>query len=140
MKGFCRTLVSQVESVVSLMREVECQEEAAKQAKEEADQSVLDTLVKLEQCKIALRDAHEMNDMVCMLVLLPRYILLYGLIYLFFWCLQLDRKLYVQKAVLATKMEAFQLHTLHLLDDGDRFSELVDEVNAYAFLLVIAYI
>ncbi|KAK1417109.1 hypothetical protein QVD17_26231 [Tagetes erecta] len=98
------TLVSKMESVMSLMREVERQETAAKQAKEEADQSVLDILLKLDQCKIALRDAHETNDM-------------------------LARKLYVQKAVLATKMEVFQLRTLRLLDDGDRFLELVDEMS-----------
>ncbi|XP_076894777.1 uncharacterized protein LOC143547174 [Bidens hawaiensis] len=93
-----------MESVMKLMREVECEEKAAEQAKEDAAQSSLHVLVKLDECKKALRHAEETNDM-------------------------LVRKLCVQKAVLATKMEDFQLRLSHLLVDGDRFLQVLDEMS-----------
>lgn len=54
-----------MESVMRLMREVECEEKAAENAKEEADQSSFDILVKMDERKQALRQAEEINDMVC---------------------------------------------------------------------------
>ncbi|XP_076935108.1 uncharacterized protein LOC143601626 [Bidens hawaiensis] len=93
-----------MESVMKLMREVECEEKAAEQAKEDAAQSSLHFLVKLDECKKALRQAEETNDM-------------------------LVRKLCVQKAALATKMEVFQLRSSHLLDNGDKFLQVLDGMS-----------
>ncbi|MFS7941473.1 hypothetical protein Hanom_Chr06g00476671 [Helianthus anomalus] len=98
------TLVMKMESVIKLMREVECKEKAAEQAKEEAAQSSLDILVKLDECRKALQHAEETKD-------------------------NLVRKLYLHKAILATKMEVFQLHSSRLLDDGDTFFQLLDQMS-----------
>lgn len=60
-----KTLLLAMESVISLMKEVELQEKAAVQAKEEAAQGGLDILHKVEELKMQLRLAKEANDMVC---------------------------------------------------------------------------
>lgn len=51
-----------------LMREVECEEKATQQAKEEADRSSFDILVKIDERKQAKLHAEETNDMVCLII------------------------------------------------------------------------
>lgn len=53
-----------MESLISLMREVELQEKAAEQAKEEAAIGGLDILRRVEDLKEMLKHAKEANDMV----------------------------------------------------------------------------
>lgn len=53
-----------MESLISLMREVELQEKAAQQAQEEAAIGGLDILKRVEDLKGMLRHAKEANDMV----------------------------------------------------------------------------
>lgn len=59
-----RSLFTAMESVINMMREVELQEKAAEQAKEEAAKGGLDILVKVEELKQMLAQAKEANDMV----------------------------------------------------------------------------
>ena len=53
-----------MESVLSLMREVELQEKAAEQAKEEAVKGGLDILGRVEDLKQMLQHAKDANSMV----------------------------------------------------------------------------
>lgn len=59
-----KTLFSAMERVINMMREVELQEKAAEQAKEEASMGELDILVKVEEMKQMLARAKEANNMV----------------------------------------------------------------------------
>lgn len=59
-----KILFSAMESVINMMKEVELQERAAKQAKEEAAKGGLDTLIKVEELKQVLGHAKGANDMV----------------------------------------------------------------------------
>lgn len=59
-----RSLFTAMESVINMMREVDLQEKAAEQAKEEAAKGGLDILVKVEELKQMLAHAKEANDMV----------------------------------------------------------------------------
>lgn len=62
-----KTLFSAMESVMTTMRQVELQEKAAEQAKEEAARGGLDVLVQVEELKKMLAHAREANDMVVQL-------------------------------------------------------------------------
>lgn len=53
-----------MESVISLMREVELQEKAVEQAKEEAAEGGLELFKRVEELKETLQHAKEANDMV----------------------------------------------------------------------------
>ena len=64
-----KTLFQAMQSIMILMREVELQEEAAEQAKEEAARGGLDILVKMEELKQMLPHAKEANDMVVHLLI-----------------------------------------------------------------------
>ena len=64
-----KTLFQAMQSIMNLMREVELQEEAAEQAKEEAARGGLDILVKMEELKQMLPHAKEANDMVVHLLI-----------------------------------------------------------------------
>lgn len=66
-----KTLFSAVESVICLMREVELQEEAAEQAKQEAAKGGLDMLQRVEDLKEMLQHAKEANNMVAFLFFGP---------------------------------------------------------------------
>lgn len=59
-----KTLFLAMESVISLMREVELQEKAAEQAKEEAARGGFDILIRVEDLKQMLQHAKEANNMV----------------------------------------------------------------------------
>lgn len=60
-----KTLLSAVEIVLGLMKEVEAQEKDAEQAKEDAANGGIDILKSVEDLKQALARAKEANDMVC---------------------------------------------------------------------------
>nr|GEV35381.1 zinc finger, CCHC-type [Tanacetum cinerariifolium] len=96
------TLDSTMDKVTRLMIEVEREEKAAEEAKEEAIKSGFDILVKMDECKQAQRSVKETNDM-------------------------LARKVCIHKAVLATKMEVLQRQAAHTLEDGDRSLEVLEE-------------
>jgi hypothetical protein len=59
-----KTLFSAMERVINMMREVELQEKAAEQAKEEASRGELNILIKVEEMKQMLAHAKEANNMV----------------------------------------------------------------------------
>lgn len=59
-----KTLFSAMESVISLMRNVELKEQAAEEAKEEAAKGGIDVLDKVEELKLILKHAKDANDMV----------------------------------------------------------------------------
>ncbi|CAL2280908.1 unnamed protein product [Prunus armeniaca] len=59
-----KTLFSAMESVISMMREVEVQEKAVDIVKEEASRGGLDIMVKVEELKQMLAHAKDANDMV----------------------------------------------------------------------------
>ncbi|PWA88523.1 hypothetical protein CTI12_AA119760 [Artemisia annua] len=140
------TLDSTMDKVMRLMIEVEREEKAAEEAKEEAIKSGFDILVKMDERKQAQWNAKETNDMVSGTLWPTTQFLL--LVISMCTCLisldihnykhakschtgihtQLARKVCVQKAVLATKMEVLQLQAAHTLDDGDRSLEVLDEM------------
>ena len=64
-----KALVSAMDSVVNIMKEVEFKEKAAEQAKEEAVRGCSDILAKVDELKQALWRAKEANDMVVHLFL-----------------------------------------------------------------------
>lgn len=59
-----KTLFSSMQSVISLMRELELKEQAAEQAKVEAAMGGSDILVKSEELKEMVQKAEEANAMV----------------------------------------------------------------------------
>ena len=59
-----KTLFLAMERVINMMREVELQEKAAEQAKEEASRGELNILIKVEEMKQMLARAKEANNMV----------------------------------------------------------------------------
>lgn len=65
-----KTLFSSMQSVISLMREVELEEQAAEQAKVEAAMGGSDILVKSEELKEMVQQAEEANAMVVFLFLI----------------------------------------------------------------------
>lgn len=64
-----KTLFSTMESVVSMMREVELKEQVAGKAKEDSFKEDTDVLDKVEELKQMLQNAKEANDMVVILLL-----------------------------------------------------------------------
>ncbi|KVI12491.1 hypothetical protein Ccrd_009136 [Cynara cardunculus var. scolymus] len=86
-----KTLISSMDSVIGFMKEVECEEEAAEQAKEEAAKYSLHILAKVDELKQAQQLAKETNAMVH------------------------AREVYAQKAVLATELEELQLRVSSLI-------------------------
>lgn len=65
-----KMLFSAMDSVISLMREVELKEEVSEQAKVEAAMGGTDTLIKSEALKQMLKQAEETNSMVVLLLLI----------------------------------------------------------------------
>lgn len=64
-----KILFQTMQSIMNLMKEVELQEAAAEQAKEEAARGGMDILVKVEELKQMLPHAKEANDMVVHLLI-----------------------------------------------------------------------
>ncbi|KAK9055790.1 hypothetical protein SSX86_026875 [Deinandra increscens subsp. villosa] len=99
-----KTMVLKIDSVTSLMKEVEYQETAAEQTKMEAAQIHSDIMLKVYEVLDMQQHVNNKNDM-------------------------LSREACVQKKLLSTKMEALQLHVTSLLDKGSRSLELLDEMS-----------
>ncbi|XP_009769175.1 uncharacterized protein LOC107809980 [Nicotiana tabacum] len=99
-----KTLFSAVESVICLMREVELQEEAAEQAKQEAAKGGLDMLQRVEDLKEMLQHAKEANNMHA-------------------------GEVYGEKAILATEVKELQSRLLGLADERDKSLAVLDEMH-----------
>ncbi|XAR61228.1 hypothetical protein NMG60_11034873 [Bertholletia excelsa] len=99
-----KTLFSAVESVIGLMREVELQEKAAEQAKEEAVRGGLDILTRVEDLKQMLQHAKEANDMHA-------------------------GEVYGERAILATEVRELQSRLLSLSDERDKSLAVLDEMH-----------
>ncbi|PSR86053.1 Alpha-taxilin like [Actinidia chinensis var. chinensis] len=99
-----KALFSAMESVLSLMREVELQEKAAEQAKEEAVKGGLDILGRVEDLKQMLQHAKDANSMHA-------------------------GEVYGEKAILATEARELQSRLLSLSDERDRSLAILVEMH-----------
>lgn len=99
-----KTLFSAMESVISLMREVELQEKAAELAKEEAASGGFDILVRVEDLKQMLQHANEANNMHA-------------------------GEVFGEKAILATEVRELQSRLLSLSDERDKSLAILDEMR-----------
>ncbi|TYG39309.1 hypothetical protein ES288_D12G006100v1 [Gossypium darwinii] len=93
-----------MQSIMNLMREVELQEEAAEQAKEECARGGSDILVKVEELKQMLPHAKEANDMHA-------------------------GEIYGEKAILATEVRELQSRLHSLSEERDRSLSVLDEMH-----------
>ncbi|XP_075483035.1 uncharacterized protein LOC142523206 isoform X3 [Primulina tabacum] len=98
-----KKLFSAMESVISLMREVELKEQAAEQAKEEAAKGGIDVLHKVEELKLILKHAKDANDMHA-------------------------GEVYGERSILATELRELQSRVLHLSDERDKSLAVLDEM------------
>lgn len=98
-----KILFSAMESVINMMKEVELQERAAEQAKEEATKGGLDILVKVEELRHMLGHAKGTNDMHA-------------------------GEVYGEKAILATEAKELQSRLLCLSDERDKALATLDEM------------
>ncbi|XP_057484289.1 uncharacterized protein LOC130770740 [Actinidia eriantha] len=99
-----KALFTAMESVLSLMREVELQEKAAEQAKEEAVKGDLYILGRVEDLKQMLQHAKDANSMHA-------------------------GEVYGEKAILATEARELQARLLSLSDERDRSLAILDEMH-----------
>ncbi|KAD3068631.1 hypothetical protein E3N88_36511 [Mikania micrantha] len=98
------SIISKIDSVTSLMREVEFQEKAAEQTKLEAAQTHSDIMLKVYELMDMQQHVKKKNIM-------------------------LAGEAYVQKKLLSAKVGMLKLHVASLLDKGDRSIELLDEMS-----------
>nr|XP_043622095.1 uncharacterized protein LOC122593713 [Erigeron canadensis] len=101
-----KTVDSAMDSVISLMREVERVEKAAEQANEEASRRCSDIISKVHELQEAQQQVKMTNEM-------------------------LVREAYGQKEILATKMEVFELQVQTSLETGDTSLALLDEMRTF---------
>ncbi|XP_073283307.1 uncharacterized protein [Primulina huaijiensis] len=99
-----KTLFSTMESVVSMMREVELKEQVAGKAKEDAFKEDSDALDKVEELKQMLQNAKEANDMHA-------------------------GEVYGEKAILATELRELQSRLLFLSDEKDKSLAILYEMH-----------
>ncbi|XP_057964037.1 uncharacterized protein LOC131155125 [Malania oleifera] len=99
-----KILFSAMELVINLMREVEHQEKAAEQAKEEASRGGIDILAKVEEMKQMLRHANVANDMHA-------------------------GEVHGEKAILATEARELQARLLYLSDERDDSLSVLNEMQ-----------
>ncbi|XP_054778326.1 uncharacterized protein LOC129286369 isoform X2 [Prosopis cineraria] len=99
-----KTLFSSMESLISLMKEVELQEKAAEQAKMEAALGGSEILINVEELKKMLMHAKEANDMHA-------------------------GEVYGEKAILATEMKELQSRLLSLSDEKNKSLAILDEMS-----------
>ncbi|KAI8522855.1 hypothetical protein RHMOL_Rhmol13G0029200 [Rhododendron molle] len=99
-----KTLFLAMESVISLMREVELQEKAAEQAKEEAARGGFDILLRVEDLKQMLQHAKEANNMHA-------------------------GEVFGEKAILATEARELQSRLLSLADERDKSLAILDDMR-----------
>lgn len=99
-----KTLFKAMESVISLMREVEVREKEAEQVKEEAARGPVDILANVEDLKQMLQHAREANDMHA-------------------------GEVYGEKAILATEVKELQSRLLCLSDERDNSLAILDNMR-----------
>ncbi|XP_058195993.1 uncharacterized protein LOC131312330 isoform X1 [Rhododendron vialii] len=99
-----KTLFLAMESVISLMREVELQEKAAEQAKEEAARGGFDILLRVGDLKQMLQHAKEANNMHA-------------------------GEVFGEKAILATEARELQSRLLSLADERDKSLAILDDMR-----------
>ncbi|KAL0712132.1 hypothetical protein Bca4012_019110 [Brassica carinata] len=99
-----RTLFIVMESVMSLMREVELQEKDAEKVKEDATRGGFDTLKKVEDLKKILAHAKEGNDMDA-------------------------GEVYGERSVLATEVNELENRLLSLSEERDKSLSVLDEMR-----------
>ncbi|KAI4340226.1 hypothetical protein MLD38_025085 [Melastoma candidum] len=99
-----KTLFSAVESVITMMKEVETHERAAELAKEEAEMGGVDLLAKKADLEKMLAHAKEANDMHA-------------------------GEVYGEKAVLATEVRELQSRLRSLSDERDNALAILDEMS-----------
>ncbi|BFG43197.1 hypothetical protein CerSpe_294710 [Prunus speciosa] len=99
-----KTLFSAMESVISMMREVEVQEKAVDIVKEEASRGGLDITVKVEELKQMLAHAKDANDMHA-------------------------GEVYGEKAILATEVRELESRLLSLSDERDKSLAILNEMR-----------
>ncbi|KAK8650711.1 hypothetical protein V6N13_140338 [Hibiscus sabdariffa] len=99
-----KILFQTMESIMNLMKEVELQEAAAEQAKEEAARGGMDILVKVEELKQMLPHAKEANDMHA-------------------------GEVYGEKAILVTEVKELENRLLSLSDERDKSLSTLDEMR-----------
>ncbi|KAG8389373.1 hypothetical protein BUALT_Bualt02G0222500 [Buddleja alternifolia] len=100
-----KTLFSAMESVLSMMKEVELKEKAAEEAKEEASIGGNSILDKVAELKRMLQHAKEANDMVH------------------------AGEVYGEKAILATELRELQSRVLSLSDERDNSLSVLDQMR-----------
>ncbi|KAL3827920.1 hypothetical protein ACJIZ3_016722 [Penstemon smallii] len=99
-----KILIYRMESVISLMREVEDKEQAAQQAKVEAAMGGINMLDKVEELRKMLQHAKEANDMHA-------------------------GEVYGEKAILATEFRELQSRVLFLSDERDKSHAVLNEMQ-----------
>ncbi|KAL7126584.1 hypothetical protein ABFS83_14G198200 [Erythranthe nasuta] len=99
-----KTMFSAMESVISLMREVELKEQAVEQAKVEAAVGGSDVLFKVEELKQFVQSAKDANGMHA-------------------------GEVYGEKAILATELRELQSRVLSLSDERDKSLSVLDEMR-----------
>ncbi|KAL6210523.1 hypothetical protein ACLB2K_015755 [Fragaria x ananassa] len=99
-----KTLFSAMESVITMMREVELEEKAVDRVREEAARGGQDIMVKVEELKDMLAHAKEANDMHA-------------------------GEVYGEKAILATEVRELQCRLLGLSDERDKSLAILDEMR-----------
>ncbi|KAJ9696242.1 hypothetical protein PVL29_008469 [Vitis rotundifolia] len=138
-----KTLFSSMDSVMNIMREVELQEKAAQQAREEAARGGLEILTRVEELKEMLQHAKEANGMVVYLLIRRCYLIYEFLIFSqnstnaelsVSLSLQHAGEVYGEKAILATEARELQSRLLSLSDERDKSLKILDEV-LFKFLL-----
>ncbi|XP_020870314.1 uncharacterized protein LOC9325515 isoform X2 [Arabidopsis lyrata subsp. lyrata] len=99
-----KTLLTEMETVTNLMREVELQEKDAEKSKEEAARGGLDTLQKVEELKKMLEHAKEANDMHA-------------------------GEVYGEKSILATEVKELENRLLNLSEERNKSLTILDEMR-----------
>ncbi|KAL9430890.1 hypothetical protein AB3S75_026145 [Citrus x aurantiifolia] len=99
-----KNLFKAMESVMNMMREVEIQERAAKEAKAAAVRGGLDIFVKMDELKQMLAHAKEANDMHA-------------------------GEIYGERAILATEARELQNRLLNLSEERDKSLAVLDEMR-----------
>lgn len=99
-----KTLFSAMERVINMMREVELQEKAAEEAKQEASRGGLNILVEVEDLKQTLVHAKEANNMHA-------------------------GEVYGEKSILATEVRELQSRVLSLADERDKSLAILNEMH-----------
>ncbi|CAJ1969219.1 unnamed protein product [Sphenostylis stenocarpa] len=99
-----KTLFSSMESLITLMRDVELQEKAAEQANMEAAGGGFNILAMVDDYKAVLEQAKEANDMHA-------------------------GEVYGEKSILATELKELQSRLLSLSDERDKSLAILDEMR-----------